>query len=358
MLELFSGKAQIHENKLTKREGPRPDSKSIATERRFRMLSYKDAGVDIARGDALVERLQKFCPDIGGFGGLFPLGDNYLVAGTDGVGTKLKLAFELNQHETIGIDLVAMCVNDVITTGARPLFLLDYFATSQLDVDQAESVLRGVIAGCIEAECVLLGGETAEMPGFYKPGEYDIAGFAVGIVKKTDLIDGKTIREGDLLVGLPSSGLHSNGFSLLREALNRSKTAPDPTLLTPTRIYVREVFEILSQYKIKGMAHITGGGLSGNIPRMLPPGLTAQVRRGDWEIPQVFDWLEKMGGIEKEEMYRTFNMGIGMVLALDPSEAAALLNSETIALQLAKLFQERPNLSGSDERATKNRSAP
>ena len=289
------------------------------------MLSYKEAGVDVARGDALVERLQKINPHIGGFSGLYPLGDDYLVAGTDGVGTKLKIAFELNQHETIGIDLVAMCVNDVITTGAKPLFLLDYFATSELDVDQAESVLRGVMTGCLEAECVLLGGETAEMPGFYKPGEYDIAGFAVGIVKKTNLIDGKTICPGDVLVGLPSSGIHSNGFSLVREVLKRSQTAPDSSLLIPTRIYVREILQILSKYKIKGMAHITGGGLSGNIPRMLPPGLKAQVRRGDWDIPQVFEWLEKTGGISKDEMYNTFNMGIGMVLALDPSDAAALL---------------------------------
>ncbi len=301
------------------------------------MLNYKEAGVDIARGDDLVERLKKFCPDIGGFGGLYPLGDNYLVAGTDGVGTKLKLAFELNQHETIGIDLVAMCVNDVITTGAKPLFLLDYFATSQLDVDQAELVLRGVIEGCKEAECVLLGGETAEMPGFYNSGEYDIAGFAVGIVKKTDLIDGKTIREGDLLVGLPSSGLHSNGFSLVREVLKRSQTAPDSTLLRPTRIYVRDVFEILGKYKVKGMAHITGGGLIENIPRMLPPGLTAEVRRGSWDIPEVFDWLEKTGGIQKEEMFRTFNMGIGMVLALDPDEAASLCKQNKECVPIGRI---------------------
>lgn len=305
------------------------------------MLSYEEAGVDIESGDNLVERLKKFCPDIGGFGGLFPLGDDYLVAGADGVGTKLKLAFELNLHETIGIDLVAMCVNDVITTGAKPLFLLDYFATSKIDVDQAERVLRGVIEGCKEAECVLLGGETAEMPGFYNSGEYDIAGFAVGIVKKTDLIDGKTIREGDLLIGLPSSGLHSNGFSLVREVLKRSKTAPDPTLLTPTRIYVREVFEILSQYKVKGMAHITGGGLIENIPRMLPPGLTAEVYKGSWDIPPVFDWLEKTGGIQKDEMYRTFNMGIGMVLALAPDVASLLCKQKKDCVPIGQIVSKQ-----------------
>lgn len=289
------------------------------------MLKYKEAGVDIARGDELVERLKKFCPDLGGFGGLFPLGDSYLVAGTDGVGTKLKLAFDLGQHDTIGIDLVAMCVNDVITTGARPLFLLDYFATSKLDVDQAECVLRGVIQGCQEAQCILLGGETAEMPGFYKPGEYDIAGFAVGIVKKEELIDGKTIQEGDHLVALPSSGLHSNGFSLVREVLKQSGLPPTLALLEPTRIYVREIFDILSQHKVKGMAHITGGGLIGNVPRMLPSGLAAGVRKGSWEIPSVFEWIEKTGGIDKEEMFHTFNMGIGMVLALSPNEASLLL---------------------------------
>jgi phosphoribosylformylglycinamidine cyclo-ligase len=301
------------------------------------MLNYKLAGVDIDRGDELVQRLQKFCPDIGGFSGLFPLGDDYLVAGTDGVGTKLKLAFELNLHESIGIDLVAMCVNDVITTGAKPLFFLDYFATDKLDVDQAELVLKGVIRGCREAECVLLGGETAEMPGFYNPGEYDIAGFAVGIVKKKDLIDGKTIKHGDLLIGIPSTGIHSNGFSLVREVLKRTNTAPNPSLLTPTRIYVRELSEILSQYKVKGIAHITGGGLIGNVPRMLPQGLKAQVRQGYWHVPTVFDWLEKAGKIDKEEMYRTFNMGIGMVLAMDPVEGYKLIKEKKECVAIGQI---------------------
>jgi phosphoribosylformylglycinamidine cyclo-ligase len=292
------------------------------------MLNYKQAGVDIDRGDELVQRLQKFCPDIGGFGGLFPLGDDYLVAGTDGVGTKLKLAFELNLHDTVGVDLVAMCVNDIITTGAKPLFFLDYFATDKLNVDQAELVLKGIIRGCQEAECVLLGGETAEMPGFYKPGEYDIAGFAVGIVKKKNLIDGKTIKHGDILIGIPSSGIHSNGFSLVREVLKRTNTVPTATLLTPTRIYVRELSDVLSRHKVKGIAHITGGGLIGNVPRMLPKGLKAQVRQGYWHVPTVFDWLEKAGKIDKEEMYRTFNMGIGMVLAMDPGDGYMLLKEK------------------------------
>lgn len=299
------------------------------------MLSYKDSGVDIEKGNALVEKLQQLCPEIGGFSGLYPLGDNYLVASTDGVGTKLKLAFQLNQHEGIGIDLVAMCVNDVITSGAKPLFLLDYFATSKLDVEKAEIVLKGVIAGCREAGCALLGGETAEMPGFYHPEEYDIAGFTVGLVAKRDLIDGKNIQEGDLLVGIASFGLHSNGFSLVREIVKRSKkplsekffdldVSLGELLLTPTRIYVQTIFDLLKDYKIKAMAHITGGGITENVPRMLPSGFAANIDKKSWKIPAIFNWLQQEGSVDEEEMYRTFNMGIGMVIALSPEEAKAL----------------------------------
>lgn len=283
------------------------------------MATYKESGVDIEAGDELVERLKKRLPHLGGFAGLYPLGDSYLVAGTDGVGTKLKIAIANGQHATVGIDLVAMCVNDILTTGARPLFFLDYYASSKLNVEQAEEVIQGIIKGCDEAECVLLGGETAEMPGFYQEGEYDIAGFAVGIVAKEALIDGSRIAHGDALVGLYSSGLHSNGFSLVRKILGN-----DASLLTPTRIYVNAVQRIRKRYAIKGMAHITGGGLTENVPRMFPPGLAACIDRESWEVPEVFRRIQKIGCISDDEMYLTFNMGIGMVLAMDPRDAKAL----------------------------------
>jgi len=281
------------------------------------MVTYKEAGVDIDAGAELVKRLQKMCPEIGGFGGLFPIGDNYLVASTDGVGTKLKLAFECDQHDTIGIDLVAMCVNDILTSGARPLFFLDYFATSDLDVDQAEQVLKGILAGCQEAGCVLLGGETAEMPGFYRSGEYDVSGFAVGIVSKDKLIDGSQIVSGDCLVGIPSSGFHSNGFSLVRKFVLHEREK----LLTPTRIYVQLIQQIQEKFTIKGMAHITGGGLTENVPRMFPKGFGAKIDKNSWTIPEVFHLLEN---IPEEEMFRTFNMGIGMVLAVPPEQVDAV----------------------------------
>lgn len=295
--------------------------------------SYKDAGVNIDAGSELVERLKKLCPDIGGFGGLFPLGDSYLVAGTDGVGTKLKLAFAENRHETIGIDLVAMCVNDIITTGAKPLFFLDYYASSKLDVDQAETVLKGVIDGCREAGCALLGGETAEMPGFYQSGEYDISGFCVGIVNKKQLIDGKSIVPGDILVGIPSTGLHSNGFSLVRKILE-VHPHPDFDLLEPTKIYFNTLQNIQSTCCVKGIAHITGGGLMENIPRMFNEGLGAKIKKSAWNVPPVFRWLQERGNIAEQEMYRTFNMGIGMVIALSPNEAQKLIqkHNETIII--------------------------
>lgn len=314
------------------------------------MVNYKESGVDIDNGNELITRLKKLCPDIGGFSGLYPLGDNYIVASTDGVGTKLKLAFELDRHETIGIDLVAMCVNDIITTGARPLFLLDYFATSKLDVEKTEKVLHGVLKGCQEAGCILLGGETAEMPGFYNAGEYDIAGFTVGIVKKQELIDGNQIREGDLLVGLPSTGVHSNGFSLVRKVISHSKASLEQpfehsgqslgeVLLKPTQIYVRQIFDILHHFKIKGMSHITGGGLIENPPRMLPEGTSALIKKGSWKVPSIFSWLQNAGNIEEEEMFRVFNMGIGMVMVLESSEALALCEQRHDCLLIGEIVR-------------------
>ncbi|PQQ10520.1 phosphoribosylformylglycinamidine cyclo-ligase chloroplastic/mitochondrial [Prunus yedoensis var. nudiflora] len=245
-------------------------------------------------------------PGIGGFGGLYPLGDSYLVAGTDGVGTKLKLAFDTGIHETIGIDLVAMSVNDIVTSGAKPLFFLDYFATSRLDVDLAEKVVKGIVDGCQQSDCTLLGGETAEMPDFYADGEYDLSGFAVGIVKKDSVIDGKNIVAGDVLIGLPSSGVHSNGFSLVRRVLAHSGLSLKDqlpgeaitlgeALMAPTMIYVKQVLDIISKGGVKGVAHITGGGFTDNIPRVFPKGLGAVISNGSWEILPVFKWIQEAG---------------------------------------------------------------
>lgn len=301
-------------------------------------LTYKEAGVDIDAGSELVRRIAKMAPNIGGFGGLFPLGDSYLVAGTDGVGTKLKLAFETGIHETIGIDLVAMSVNDIITSGAKPLFFLDYFATSHLDVDLAEKVIKGIVDGCQQSDCALLGGETAEMPDFYANGEYDLSGFAVGIVKKDSVIDGRDIVAGDVLIGLPSSGVHSNGFSLVRRVVTRSGLSlkdklpgEDVTLgealMAPTVIYVKQVLEIISKGGIKGIAHITGGGFTDNIPRVFPKGLGAVIHSNSWEVPTVFKWIQEAGNIEDAEMRRTFNMGIGMVLVVSKETSSRILES-------------------------------
>ncbi|MCB1111770.1 MAG: phosphoribosylformylglycinamidine cyclo-ligase [Chlamydiales bacterium] len=298
-------------------------------------MTYKDAGVDIDAGNELVKRIKKFAPDIGSFGGLFPLGDNYLVASTDGVGTKLKFANTLGRHETIGIDLVAMCVNDVITTGARPLFFLDYYATAKLDIDSAENVIKGIALGCEEAGCVLLGGETAEMPGFYNTNEYDVSGFAVGVVSKKALIDGTKIKAGDVIVGIPSSGVHSNGFSLIREILHRNETPLSATidesgvslgdqLTRPTRIYVNKIHDMIKEAPLKGIAHITGGGLVENIPRILPEKLGIKILKRSWEIPHLFRWLQSVGSIAEKEMYRTFNMGIGMVVIVSSKDADKL----------------------------------
>ncbi|XP_073134057.1 phosphoribosylformylglycinamidine cyclo-ligase, chloroplastic/mitochondrial [Henckelia pumila] len=302
-------------------------------------LTYKDSGVDIDAGSELVRRIAKMAPGIGGFGGLFPLGDSYLVAGTDGVGTKLKLAFETGIHETIGIDLVAMSVNDIVTSGAKPLFFLDYFATSRLDVDLAEKVIKGIVDGCQQSDCALLGGETAEMPDFYAEGEYDLSGFAVGIVKKESVIDGKNIMVGDVLIGLPSSGVHSNGFSLVRRVLERSGLSlkdnlPGSSILlgealmAPTVIYVKQVLDIISEGGVKGIAHITGGGFTDNIPRVFPQGLGAAIYKDSWVIPPVFKWIQEAGKIEDVEMRRTFNMGIGMVLVVNQEAALRILGAE------------------------------
>lgn len=302
------------------------------------MPSYLDSGVDIDAGQELVRRIQRKCPAIGGFSGLYPMGDHYLAAATDGVGTKLKVAFALDKHHTIGVDLVAMCVNDLITCGATPLFFLDYYATSRLDVDQAEAVVDGIIAGCEEAECALLGGETAEMPGMYQRGEYDISGFAVGSVSREKLIDGKKIQAGDRIVGLPSSGVHSNGFSLVRRVVREAGIAWDAKvpglsrpigeeLLTPTIIYVRLVQNLLDRFPIHGLAHITGGGLIENTQRVLPKGRGLSIDWDTWERPAIFHWLKEAGEISEDEMIRTFNLGIGMVLIV-PEDLAGSIAQE------------------------------
>jgi phosphoribosylformylglycinamidine cyclo-ligase len=301
--------------------------------------SYKDAGVDIEAGDALVERIKplaaktrrpELLSGVGGFGGLFaiPPGkykEPVLVSGTDGVGTKLKLAFALDRHDTVGIDLVAMSVNDVLTCGAEPLFFLDYFATAKLDVARAEKVIAGIAKGCELAGCTLLGGETAELPGFYAAGEYELAGFAVGIVERSAIIDGKSIVPGDAIIGLGSSGIHSNGFSLVRKIIEGRPM--DPSLLEPTRIYVKDVLALCKQVKVKGLAHITGSGLPGNVPRCLPDGTRAVLREKSWPRPPIFDQLQAWGQVERAEMFSTFNMGLGMIAVVAKADVPKALQS-------------------------------
>ena len=297
-------------------------------------LTYRDAGVDIDAGDALVEAIKPFArrtlrPEvlagIGGFGALCELPAKYkhpvLVSGTDGVGTKLKLAFQLNRHDSVGIDLVAMSANDVLVQGAEPLFFLDYFACGKLDARIATSVIKGVAQGCQQAGCALIGGETAEMPGMYPEGEYDLAGFCVGVVEKDLIVDGRAIRPGDALLGLASSGPHSNGYSLIRKILERSGTPEAFDFLTPTRIYVKPILKLLDLVPVKGLAHITGGGITGNVPRMLPAGTKAVIRKSAWPRPELFRWLQQEGGVADDEMNRVFNCGIGMVIALAPEHA-------------------------------------
>jgi len=308
-------------------------------------LSYKDAGVDIDAGDALVERIKPLArktmregvlAGIGGFGALFEVPKRYrepvLVSGTDGVGTKLKLAFEWNMHDTVGIDLVAMSVNDVLVQGAEPLFFLDYFACGKLEVETAVAVVSGIARGCELSGCALIGGETAEMPGMYPAGEYDLAGFAVGAVEKSKILNGANVASGDVVLGLASSGVHSNGFSLVRKCIERAgPSAPDTldgkpfrqALMEPTRLYVKTVLAALAEHPIKALAHITGGGLLENIPRVLPDGLAAHLRKGSWPKTELFAWLQETAGIDDFEMNRTFNNGIGMVLVINAASAPA-----------------------------------
>lgn len=316
-------------------------------------MTYKSAGVDIDAGDELVRRIgpmakKTFRPevltDLGSFGALFNLdkskyNDPVLVSGTDGVGTKLKLAFMTGTHDTVGIDLVAMCVNDILTLGAEPLFFLDYFATGRLELGVAESVIKGIADGCKEAGCALIGGETAEMPGFYPDGEYDLAGFAVGIVDKADIINGSTIEAGDAVIGLPSSGLHSNGYSLARKVLIEKAgisvaqqvtelgTTLGRALLMPTKIYVSACMALKKSLKIKGMAHITGGGITGNLPRIFQPGISAEIKMGSWPVPPVFRMIEQQGNVPFEEMYKTFNMGIGYIIVVAEKDADAAITT-------------------------------
>ncbi len=316
-------------------------------------LTYRDAGVDIDAGDALVENIKPFAkrtlrPEvmagIGGFGALCALPAKYkepiLVSGTDGVGTKLKLAFELNRHDTIGIDLVAMSVNDILTQGAEPLFFLDYFACGKLDVATATDVVKGIAAGCEQSGCALIGGETAEMPGMYPSGEYDLAGFAVGVVEKSKIINGSTIKAGDAVLGLASNGAHSNGYSLIRRIIAEKKVDLSTKLdgktlseliLAPTRLYVKPVLALMQKIAVKGLAHITGGGIVDNLPRVLSEGLTAHIDGKSWPRPPLFAWLQQQGNVNEAEMLRVFNCGIGMVIIVAAEDAKTAAETLRVA---------------------------
>lgn len=315
------------------------------------MTTYRDAGVDIDAGDEFVDRIKPlvrstFRPevltDLGGFGGLFGLqAGKYkqpvLVSGTDGVGTKLKIAFMMDKHDTVGIDLVAMCVNDIAVSGAEPLFFLDYFATGKLSVSKAQEVVAGIAEGCRQAGCALIGGETAEMPSMYADGEYDLAGFAVGVVEKSKIIDGTTIKPGDTIIGLASTGLHSNGYSLARHVLfDQARLKPasllpemdrplGEVLLTPTRIYAKQIQSLIQEFPIKGIAHITGGGITENLPRVFPKGVRARITRSAWSVPPIFDVIRRLGQVDHEEMYRVFNMGIGVILVVPSGSVSGVL---------------------------------
>ncbi|MBJ9663274.1 phosphoribosylformylglycinamidine cyclo-ligase [Burkholderia gladioli] len=332
-------------------------------------LSYRDAGVDIDAGDALIDKIKPFAKKtlrdgvlggIGGFGALFEVPKRYqepvLVSGTDGVGTKLKLAFHLNRHDTVGQDLVAMSVNDILVQGAEPLFFLDYFACGKLDVDTAATVIKGIATGCELSGCALIGGETAEMPGMYPDGEYDLAGFAVGAVEKSKIIDGSTIAEGDVVLGLASSGIHSNGFSLVRKIIERAnpdlnapfdgRTLAD-ALIAPTRIYVKPLLALMAKLTVKGMAHITGGGLVENIPRVLREGLTAELDQRAWTLPPLFQWLQEHGGVADAEMHRVFNCGIGMAVIVSAADAdAAVAELSAVGEQVWKIGRVRASREG------------
>ncbi|MEO6697996.1 MAG: phosphoribosylformylglycinamidine cyclo-ligase [Paraperlucidibaca sp.] len=325
-------------------------------------LSYKDAGVDIEAGDLLVERIKGVAkrsrrPEVlgglGGFGALCEIPAGYkqpiLVSGTDGVGTKLRLALQLNRHEHIGIDLVAMCVNDLVVCGAESLFFLDYYATGHLNIETAATVVTGIGEGCIQAGCALVGGETAEMPGMYEGDDYDLAGFAVGVVEKADIIDGKKVSAGDVLIGVASSGAHSNGYSLLRKILDVANADLNSELdgrsladvvMTPTRIYVKSMLALVKALPVHAMAHITGGGLPGNLPRVLPEGCDAIVDESSWSWPPLFQWLQAEGNVERFEMYRTFNCGVGMVVVVPAEHAdAAIAQLESTGEKAWKLGQ-------------------
>jgi len=296
------------------------------------MTTYRKAGVNIAAGNLLVRNLRKMIPSIGGFSGFFPLkefrryGEPVLVCSTDGVGTKLKIAQLCNRHDTVGIDLVAMSVNDIITCGAKPLVFLDYFACGKLHVGTAQKVIKGINDGCRESGCELIGGETAEMPGFYGRGEYDLAGFCAGIVDKKDIIDGSATKKGDVIFGIPSSGVHSNGYSLLRKVLSRSEQKKyGGILLKPTRIYTKDILGLISKVRVKGICHITGGGFYDNITRIMPEKLGIRVMKDAWKVPDIFNVIREKGKIGEREMYRTFNMGIGMVVIAEKKDAEKVL---------------------------------
>ncbi|KAF1056186.1 MAG: Phosphoribosylformylglycinamidine cyclo-ligase [Burkholderia gladioli] len=332
-------------------------------------LSYRDAGVDIDAGDALIDKIKPFVKKtlregvlggIGGFGALFEVPKRYkepvLVSGTDGVGTKLKLAFHLNRHDTVGQDLVAMSVNDILVQGAEPLFFLDYFACGKLHVDTAADVIKGIAKGCELSGCALIGGETAEMPGMYPDGEYDLAGFAVGAVEKSKIIDGSTIAEGDVVLGLASSGIHSNGFSLVRKIIECAnpdlnaefdgRTLAD-ALIAPTRIYVKPLLALMAKLPVKGMAHITGGGLVENIPRVLREGLTVELDQNAWTLPPLFQWLQQHGGVADAEMHRVFNCGIGMAVIVSAADAdAAVAELSAAGEQVWKIGKVRATREG------------
>lgn len=325
-------------------------------------ISYRDAGVDIDAGDALVEAIKPFAQrtlregalsGLGGFGAMFEISKKYkepvLVSGTDGVGTKLKLAFMLNRHATVGIDLVAMSVNDILVQGAEPLFFLDYFACGKLDVPSATDVIKGIAQGCEQAGCALIGGETAEMPSMYPDGEYDLAGFAVGVVEKTKIIDGTKIKPGDVLLGLASSGIHSNGYSLVRKIIERAQLDLNAdfnnrpladVLMQPTRIYVKPLLALIEKIDVKGMVHITGGGLLENIPRVLKASLAAVLYKNAWTMPPLFKWLQKHGKVANDEMHRVFNCGIGMIVIVAQEDADAAIAQLTAAGEIVTCIGE------------------
>lgn len=332
-------------------------------------LSYKQSGVDIEKANALVDSIKETAKrthrtgvlgNIGGFGALFEIPESYrqpiLVSGTDGVGTKLKLAIEMNKHDTIGIDLVAMCVNDILTLGAEPLYFLDYFATSKLDTNTAKSIVQGIGQGCEQANCALIGGETAEMPGMYQQDDYDLAGFCVGVVEKNQIIDGSTISPGDVILGLPSSGVHANGFSLVRKIIEHGQhqltdsfgtSTLGETLLQPTRIYVEPILKLIKEVSVKGLVHITGGGLIENIPRVLPKNIRAKLKADSWRWPDIFQWLQEQGNIAPKEMYRTFNVGVGMVIIVAEQEAQK-------AIHFLNTLNETPWQLGTIEKSTQD----